>query len=44
VEARRLVPHLEELAAAGADEAILVLDPITADSVGHVAEILGRGA
>jgi alkanesulfonate monooxygenase SsuD/methylene tetrahydromethanopterin reductase-like flavin-dependent oxidoreductase (luciferase family) len=42
VEARRLGPHLDELAEAGADEAILVLDPITADSVSLVAEVLGR--
>jgi alkanesulfonate monooxygenase SsuD/methylene tetrahydromethanopterin reductase-like flavin-dependent oxidoreductase (luciferase family) len=44
IEARRLRSHLEELADAGADEAILVLDPITAHSVGLVAEILGRSA
>jgi len=44
VDARRLRAHLDELADAGADEAILVLDPITAESVGLVAEILGVGA
>jgi alkanesulfonate monooxygenase SsuD/methylene tetrahydromethanopterin reductase-like flavin-dependent oxidoreductase (luciferase family) len=44
VDAGRLGAHLEELAEAGADEAILVLDPITAGSVARVAEILGRSA
>lgn len=42
VEAARLPEHLDALAAAGADEAILVLDPITTDSVTRVAEIVGR--
>jgi alkanesulfonate monooxygenase SsuD/methylene tetrahydromethanopterin reductase-like flavin-dependent oxidoreductase (luciferase family) len=32
--------HLEALAAAGADEAILVLDPIDAGAVGRVADVL----
>lgn len=42
VDAARLPEHLEALAACGADEAILVLDPITTDSVTRVAEIVGR--
>ena len=33
--------HLDELAAAGADEAILVLDPISERSVVAIAEQLG---
>ena len=36
----RLREHLDGLAAAGADEAILVLDPIDAGSVGRVADTL----
>ena len=40
VEAVALRPHLEELAEAGAGEAILVLDPITQRSVALVAEAL----
>jgi alkanesulfonate monooxygenase SsuD/methylene tetrahydromethanopterin reductase-like flavin-dependent oxidoreductase (luciferase family) len=40
VDARRLADHLRELADAGADEAILVLDPITEASVARVAELL----
>jgi hypothetical protein len=40
VEARRLRQHLQELAQAGADEAILVLDPINEASVQAVAELL----
>jgi alkanesulfonate monooxygenase SsuD/methylene tetrahydromethanopterin reductase-like flavin-dependent oxidoreductase (luciferase family) len=36
----RLAPHLRALREAGADEAILVLDPITADSVRLVGESL----
>ena len=36
----RLASHLDALAAAGADEAILVLDPIDAGSVGRVADVL----
>jgi alkanesulfonate monooxygenase SsuD/methylene tetrahydromethanopterin reductase-like flavin-dependent oxidoreductase (luciferase family) len=44
VEARDLPGHLEKLAAAGADEAILVLDPITAESVAAVADSLGLPA
>jgi len=32
--------HLDALAAAGADEAILVLDPIDAGAVGRVADVL----
>jgi alkanesulfonate monooxygenase SsuD/methylene tetrahydromethanopterin reductase-like flavin-dependent oxidoreductase (luciferase family) len=40
VDARRLREHLRELAEAGADEAILVLDPINERSVGAVAELL----
>lgn len=38
----RLPDHLGALAAAGADEAILVLDPITQGSIAAVAEALGR--
>jgi alkanesulfonate monooxygenase SsuD/methylene tetrahydromethanopterin reductase-like flavin-dependent oxidoreductase (luciferase family) len=38
VPAARLASHLRALADAGADEAILVLDPITAESVRLVAE------
>ena len=41
VEPRRLAAHLRELADAGADEAILVLDPITERSVRLVADALG---
>ena len=37
-----LKEHLEGLAEAGADEAILVLDPISEHSVAAVAEALGR--
>lgn len=40
VELDRLREHLDALAAAGADEAILVLDPIDAGSVGRVADVL----
>jgi hypothetical protein len=40
VDAARLGAHLRELAGAGADEAILVLDPITERSVARVAELL----
>jgi alkanesulfonate monooxygenase SsuD/methylene tetrahydromethanopterin reductase-like flavin-dependent oxidoreductase (luciferase family) len=40
VPVERLAPHLRALADAGADEAILVLDPITADSVRLVAQNL----
>jgi alkanesulfonate monooxygenase SsuD/methylene tetrahydromethanopterin reductase-like flavin-dependent oxidoreductase (luciferase family) len=40
VPAEHLGPHLRALADAGADEAILVLDPITADSVRLVAQSL----
>jgi len=40
VEARMLAEHLRELADAGADEAILVLDPIDERSVATVAEAL----
>jgi alkanesulfonate monooxygenase SsuD/methylene tetrahydromethanopterin reductase-like flavin-dependent oxidoreductase (luciferase family) len=40
VDARRLAAHLDELAQAGADEAILVLDPIDERSVAVVAELL----
>jgi len=40
VDARALAAHLRELADAGADEAILVLDPITEESVARVAEFL----
>lgn len=40
VESRRLGEHLRELADAGADEAILVLDPIDERSVAAVAELL----
>jgi alkanesulfonate monooxygenase SsuD/methylene tetrahydromethanopterin reductase-like flavin-dependent oxidoreductase (luciferase family) len=40
VEAASLKAHLDALADAGADEAILVLDPITEDSVAAVAEAL----
>jgi alkanesulfonate monooxygenase SsuD/methylene tetrahydromethanopterin reductase-like flavin-dependent oxidoreductase (luciferase family) len=42
VEASDLRRHLDELADAGADEAILVLDPITRESVCAVAERLGK--
>jgi alkanesulfonate monooxygenase SsuD/methylene tetrahydromethanopterin reductase-like flavin-dependent oxidoreductase (luciferase family) len=38
VDAARIGPHLRELADAGADEAILVLDPITEASIRRVAE------
>lgn len=37
-----LPDHLAALTAAGADEAILVLDPITEASVARVAEVLGK--
>ena len=40
VEPGRLAAHLRGLADAGADEAILVLDPITERSIREVAEIL----
>ncbi|HZQ03400.1 MAG TPA: LLM class flavin-dependent oxidoreductase [Gaiellaceae bacterium] len=40
VELPRLGEHLTALAAAGADEAILVLDPIDERSVARVAEVL----
>ena len=40
VELPALRGHLEALAAAGADEAILVIDPIDAASVGRVADAL----
>ncbi len=40
VDARNLSEHLEELADAGADEAILVLDPIDQRAVATVAELL----
>jgi alkanesulfonate monooxygenase SsuD/methylene tetrahydromethanopterin reductase-like flavin-dependent oxidoreductase (luciferase family) len=40
VELDRLREHLDALAAAGADEAILVLDPIDAGAVGRVADVL----
>jgi alkanesulfonate monooxygenase SsuD/methylene tetrahydromethanopterin reductase-like flavin-dependent oxidoreductase (luciferase family) len=43
VDAARLREHLDELAGAGADEAILVLDPITEESVRSIAAALGRG-
>jgi alkanesulfonate monooxygenase SsuD/methylene tetrahydromethanopterin reductase-like flavin-dependent oxidoreductase (luciferase family) len=42
VDARDLQKHLAALEDAGADEAILVLDPIDAESVATVGEILGR--
>jgi alkanesulfonate monooxygenase SsuD/methylene tetrahydromethanopterin reductase-like flavin-dependent oxidoreductase (luciferase family) len=42
VEAARLAVHLRELADAGADEAILVLDPITERSIRRVADALER--
>ena len=44
VEASALRGHLAELAAAGADEAILVLDPIAERSVAQVAQLLGLSA
>ena len=40
IPARRLAAHLQALAAAGADEAILVLDPITEESIRAVASVL----
>jgi alkanesulfonate monooxygenase SsuD/methylene tetrahydromethanopterin reductase-like flavin-dependent oxidoreductase (luciferase family) len=43
VESTRLAAHLQELAEAGADEAILVLDPITERSIRTVAALLERG-
>jgi alkanesulfonate monooxygenase SsuD/methylene tetrahydromethanopterin reductase-like flavin-dependent oxidoreductase (luciferase family) len=43
VEAAALPAHLAALAEAGADEAILVLDPIDERSVAAVAEALGLG-
>jgi alkanesulfonate monooxygenase SsuD/methylene tetrahydromethanopterin reductase-like flavin-dependent oxidoreductase (luciferase family) len=43
VGADALAEHLAGLAAAGADEAILVLDPIDERSVATVAELLGLG-
>jgi alkanesulfonate monooxygenase SsuD/methylene tetrahydromethanopterin reductase-like flavin-dependent oxidoreductase (luciferase family) len=43
VDARALPGHLRALAEAGADEAILVLDPIDERSVATVAEILRSG-
>jgi len=42
VDATRLGEHLAKLAAAGAAEAILVLDPVDEASVATVARILGR--
>ena len=42
IDARRLREHLRALADAGADEAILVLDPIDERSVATVAELLAR--
>lgn len=44
VDVEALPDHLAELAAAGADEAILVLDPIDERSVTAVAELLARSA
>jgi hypothetical protein len=41
VAATALRRHLEELAAAGADDVILVLDPINERSLSAVAEELG---
>ncbi len=41
VDAKRLPEHLAELADAGADEAILVLDPINLKSLAAVGKILG---
>jgi len=43
VATRALREHLKELADAGADEAILVLDPINAESIAAVARVLGLG-
>jgi alkanesulfonate monooxygenase SsuD/methylene tetrahydromethanopterin reductase-like flavin-dependent oxidoreductase (luciferase family) len=43
VETPALPSHLDDLAAAGADEAILVLDPIDEASVAKVADALGLG-
>jgi alkanesulfonate monooxygenase SsuD/methylene tetrahydromethanopterin reductase-like flavin-dependent oxidoreductase (luciferase family) len=43
VDASRLGQHLRELADAGADEAILVLDPITERSLRAVADVVGGG-
>jgi alkanesulfonate monooxygenase SsuD/methylene tetrahydromethanopterin reductase-like flavin-dependent oxidoreductase (luciferase family) len=40
VELEHLRDHLDALGAAGADEAILVLDPIDAGAVGRVADVL----
>jgi alkanesulfonate monooxygenase SsuD/methylene tetrahydromethanopterin reductase-like flavin-dependent oxidoreductase (luciferase family) len=40
IPADRLAAHLEALAAAGADEAILVLDPITEKSIRAVGSVL----
>ena len=40
-DARRIARGLEELAEAGADEAILVLSPITERSIRSVAEVFG---
>ena len=40
VDVAALPRHLEELEEAGADEAILVLDPIAEASVGAVANVL----
>ena len=40
VDAGRLSGHLEALAEAGADEAILVLDPIDERSIAAVADVL----
>lgn len=42
VPAERIADHLKELADAGADEAILVCDPITESSVRQIARQLGR--
>ena len=44
VATRALREHLQELADAGADEAILVLDPINAESIAAVARVLGLGS
>jgi alkanesulfonate monooxygenase SsuD/methylene tetrahydromethanopterin reductase-like flavin-dependent oxidoreductase (luciferase family) len=41
VPLERVRGHLADLAAAGADDAILVLDPITADAVEAVGRVLG---
>jgi hypothetical protein len=41
VDPGALLEHLEALAEAGADEAILVLDPIDERSVAALADVLG---